>query len=86
MPQSYVRCVTTIHWNGKDLPDELRSLPAGLYQIEALEPVGTEAFAVDETEEWEVAAALEALETTADIAHETVRPPSPAVAGAAPVH
>lgn len=26
-----------LHWNGKDLPEELRELPAGTYVVEALE-------------------------------------------------
>jgi hypothetical protein len=28
-----------LHWNGKDLPDELRELPAGRYVLESLEDV-----------------------------------------------
>lgn len=26
-----------LHWNGKDIPEELRELPAGTYVIEAVE-------------------------------------------------
>lgn len=26
-----------LHWNGKDLPDELRELPAGTYIVEAVD-------------------------------------------------
>jgi hypothetical protein len=26
-----------VHWNGKDLPDELRELPAGTYVLEPVE-------------------------------------------------
>jgi hypothetical protein len=26
-----------VHWNGKDVPDELRALPAGTYVIESLD-------------------------------------------------
>lgn len=26
-----------LHWNGKDLPDELRDLPAGRYAVEAVD-------------------------------------------------
>lgn len=59
------------------MPDELRSLPPGLYLIEAIEPAGAEVLALGEKEEdeaeWGVAAALEALETTEDIAHEAGR-------------
>lgn len=28
-----------LHWNGKDLPDELRALPAGSYTVEAVDEV-----------------------------------------------
>lgn len=28
-----------IHWNGKDLPEELRELPAGRYFVEAVDEV-----------------------------------------------
>ena len=27
-----------IHWNGKDLPDELRDLPPGTYVVEPIDP------------------------------------------------
>jgi hypothetical protein len=26
-----------VHWNGKDVPDELRELPAGTYVVESLD-------------------------------------------------
>lgn len=26
-----------LHWNGKDIPDELRDLPAGAYVVEAVD-------------------------------------------------
>ena len=26
-----------VHWNGKDIPDELRDLPAGTYVLESVE-------------------------------------------------
>lgn len=26
-----------IHWNGKDIPEELRELPAGTYMVEAVD-------------------------------------------------
>ena len=26
-----------LHWNGKDIPDELRELPAGTYVVEAVD-------------------------------------------------
>ena len=28
----------TLHWNGKDLPEELRDLPPGTYVVEAIDP------------------------------------------------
>lgn len=28
--------VRVLHWNGKDVPDELRELPAGAYVVEAV--------------------------------------------------
>jgi hypothetical protein len=28
-----------LHWNGKDLPEELRDLPAGRYAVEAVDEV-----------------------------------------------
>jgi hypothetical protein len=30
-----------LHWNGKDVPEELRELPAGRYVIEAIDDVTT---------------------------------------------
>jgi len=29
--------VRTLHWNGTDFPDELRSLPAGTYVVESVD-------------------------------------------------
>ena len=29
--------VRVLHWNGKDVPDELRELPAGTYVVEAVD-------------------------------------------------
>ena len=34
---------STLHWNGKDLPEELHDLPPGTYVVEAIEqPLLTE--------------------------------------------
>jgi hypothetical protein len=30
-----------VHWNGKDLPEELRELPAGTYVVEAVDKAPT---------------------------------------------
>jgi hypothetical protein len=30
-----------LHWNGKDLPEELRELPAGTYVVEAIDKAPT---------------------------------------------
>lgn len=30
-----------LHWNGKDLPEELRELPAGTYVLEAVDKAST---------------------------------------------
>lgn len=29
--------VRVLHWNGKDIPEELRDLPAGTYVVEAVD-------------------------------------------------
>lgn len=46
-----------LHWNGKDLPEELRELPAGTYVIEALD----ETPALSPDEEQGLAEALASL-------------------------
>jgi hypothetical protein len=46
-----------LHWNGKDIPEELRELPAGTYIVEA---VG-EAPALTNDEEQGIAQALASL-------------------------
>ena len=45
-----------VNWNGKDLPPELRELPAGRYVVE---PVDEEAPALSSDEEAGIEAALE---------------------------
>ena len=44
-----------IHWNGVDIPDELRSLPAGTYVLESTDD------ALTEDEERGIAEALAAI-------------------------
>lgn len=46
-----------LHWNGKDIPDELRELPAGTYVVEAVD----EAPALSSDEEQGIAQALASL-------------------------
>jgi len=50
------RPAKVVTWNGKDLPDELRELPAGRYVVEA---VDDEAPALTPDEEAGIEAALE---------------------------
>ena len=47
---------TLVTWNGKDLPPELRELPAGRYLVEAVEETGP---ALSPDEEAGIEAALE---------------------------
>jgi hypothetical protein len=51
------RRARTLTWNGKDLPPELRELPAGRYVVEAVED---EAPTLTPEEETGIEAALEA--------------------------
>ena len=61
--------MTIIHWNGRDLPDELRALPAGAYAVQGAEDwVGLSA---DEEEGLRVA--LQSLRDGKGVAHEEVR-------------
>ncbi len=46
-----------LHWNGKDIPEELRELPAGTYVVEAVD----EAPALTTDEEQGIAQALACL-------------------------
>jgi len=46
-----------LHWNGKDIPEELRELPAGTYVVEAVD----EAPALTNDEEQGIAHALASL-------------------------
>lgn len=53
--ESMVRRARVVNWNGKDLPDELRELPAGRYVVE---PVDEEAPGLSHDEEAGIEAAL----------------------------
>lgn len=46
-----------LHWNGKDVPEELRELPAGTYVLEAVD----EASSLTTEEEQGIAQALSSL-------------------------
>jgi hypothetical protein len=56
-----------IHWNGIDIPDELRSLPAGTYVIESADD------ALSEDEERGIVEALEAVRAGRSIDHASAR-------------
>lgn len=60
------------HWNGKDIPEELRALPAGDYVVEAVD----EAPALTGDEEQGIAQALASLRVgkgrTADQVRQTI--------------
>lgn len=51
----YCEVTKLIHWNGIDLPDELRTLPAGTYLIESAED------ALSDDEERGLVEALDAI-------------------------
>jgi hypothetical protein len=64
-----LRAVTIIHWNGRDLPEELRALPAGDYVVK-----GTgEALGLSVDEEEGMRAAMRSLAAGHGVAHEAVR-------------
>ena len=56
-----------IHWNGVDIPDELRSLPAGTYVIESADDT------LSEDEERGIIEALEAVRTGRGVTHASAR-------------
>ena len=60
--------VTIIHWNGDDLPEELRALPAGAYVVGP----ASELVALTPEEEAGIAKALESLDAGRGIQHENV--------------
>lgn len=61
-----------LHWNGKDIPEELRELPAGTYVVEAVD----EAPLLTSEEEQGIAQALSSLRAgkgrTADQVRQTI--------------
>lgn len=61
-----------LHWNGKDIPEELRELPAGTYVVEAVD----QAPLLSADEEQGLAQALASLRAgkgrTADQVHQTI--------------
>jgi hypothetical protein len=61
--------VTIIHWNGRDLPDELRALPAGDYAVQA----AGDLLALSPEEEEGLLGALESLRAGKGVAHDDVR-------------
>jgi hypothetical protein len=61
--------MTVIHWNGHDLPAELRDLPAGTYAIQEV----AEVLALTPEEDAGLAEAVGALQAGSGVAHETVR-------------
>ena len=64
-----LRPVTIIHWNGRDLPAELKDLPAGDYAVQPAEDL----VALTPEEEAGLVAALESLQAGKGVAHEEVR-------------
>jgi len=65
----YTGKVTIIHWNGRDLPEELLALPAGDYALQGTDEV--EGLSADEDEGLRVA--LASLRAGNGVAHEEVR-------------
>jgi hypothetical protein len=61
-----------LHWNGKDIPEELRELPAGTYVVEAVD----EAPSLTSEEQQGIAQALSSLRAgkgrTADQVRQTI--------------
>lgn len=62
--------VRLLHWNGKDVPEELRELPPGDY---VLEPVETESPPLTPEEEDGIRAALASKDAGRTVQHEEVR-------------
>lgn len=56
-----------IHWNGVDIPEELRALPAGTYVIESTDD------ALSADEERGIIEALEAVRGGRGVAHASAR-------------
>lgn len=58
-----------LHWNGKDVPEELRDLPAGTYVLEPVDQVP----ALSAAEEQGLLEALGDLHAGKGVSHEHVR-------------
>jgi hypothetical protein len=61
--------MTIIHWNGRDLPTELKELPAGDYAVQPAEDL----LALTPDEEDGLLTALDSLQAGKGVAHEDVR-------------
>lgn len=61
--------VRVLHWNGKDLPEELRELPAGRYVLESVDDVP----ALDDAEEAGLREGLQELDAGQGRSLEDVR-------------
>jgi hypothetical protein len=61
--------MTVIHWNGHDVPPELRALPAGTYAIQET----AEELALSAEEDAGLVEALRALQSGKGIAHDDLR-------------
>ncbi|HEX2882831.1 MAG TPA: hypothetical protein VHO25_25100 [Polyangiaceae bacterium] len=61
--------MTVIHWNGHDLPAELRDLPAGTYAIQE----AAEVLTLTLEEDAGLAQAVGALQGSSGVAQEAVR-------------
>jgi hypothetical protein len=61
--------VTIIDWNGRDLPADLRNLPAGKYVLQPVDDLPS----LSDEEERGLATALDSLQRGAGLPHEQVR-------------
>lgn len=61
--------MTVIHWNGHDVPPELRDLPAGTYAIQK----AAEVLTLTPEEDAGLAEAVGALQAGGGVTHEMVR-------------
>ena len=61
--------MTIIHWNGRDLPADLKSLPAGDYAVQSADDL----MVLTPEEEDGLLAALASLQAGKGVAHEDLR-------------
>lgn len=61
--------MTIIHWNGRDLPEQLRTLPAGDYAVQG----AGELLQLSADEEEGLRAAMQSLDAGNGVAHEELR-------------